>query len=306
LKVFGSYVYAGGDNGIIYRSSNGTTWTLAYDSPETTIYDLEIFNSILYAATGNSGLIYKSTDGTTWTLAYDSPRTTIKSLAVMGADYPGGSARLLAGSGDSGFIIYKSVNGVTWELAYDGVDTIGGVLSMYGTDSMVYAGSELSGLLYRSDNTVDWSISYDAPVVRTNAMSLFSLNCNLYLGTGDTGVIYSMDNLIQKDLIPDIVTPDGGETITTDTFIIQFSMETTDYTNIVWDIEYTRNWSTNRDWEPAEGGTNPHQGMNPPLTGISISGGQVTQSGNYLQVTWNVLPIVDSTDMKLRIRARNI
>jgi len=304
LKVFGSYLYAGGDNGIIYRSNDGIAWSLAYDSPENTIYDLEVFSSNLYAATGDSGLIYKSSDGTTWTLAYDSPSTTIKSLAAMGADYPSGVAHLLAGSGDTGFIIYKSTDGVTWELAYDGLDTIGGVLSMYGTNAMVYAGSEISGILYRSDNTLDWSISYDSPATRINAMSSFSLNCKLYLGTGASGIIYSMDNLVQKDLIPDVVAPDGGETITTNTFVVQWSMEQTDYTNIVWDIQYTRDWSTNRTWYPAEGGTDPHAGHNPQLIGISLSN-YVTQSGNYLQATWNVLPIMDSTDMKIRIRARD-
>jgi photosystem II stability/assembly factor-like uncharacterized protein len=305
FKVFGGYLYAGGDDGIIYRSSDGATWTLAYDSPESTVYDLEVFNSSLYAATGNSGLIYSSTDGTTWTLAYDSPQTTIKSLAAMGGDYPSGVAHLLAGGGDVGFIIYKSTDGTTWELAYDGLDTIGGVLSMYGTNAMVYAGSELGGVLYRSDNTLDWSISYDSPATRINVISPFSLNCKMYLGTGVDGIIYSMDNLVQKDLIPDVVAPDGGETITTDTFIIQFSMEQTDYTNIVWDVEYTRDYSTFRTWIPAEGGTDPHIGHNLPLTGISIGGGQVTQVGNYLEVTWNVLPIVDSTDVKIRIRARD-
>jgi hypothetical protein len=222
----------------------------------------------------------------------------------MGSDYPSGVAHLLAGGGDAGFIIYKSTNGTTWELAYDGPDTIGGALSMYGTNAMVYAGSELGGILYRSDNTLDWSISYDSPATRINVMFPFSLNCKMYLGTGTDGIIYSMDNLTQADLIPDVVSPDGGETITTNSFIIQFSMESTNYTNIVWDVEYTRDWSTNRVWYPAEGGTDPHPGHNYYLTGISLSN-YVTQNGNYLEVTWNVLPIIDSVDVKIRIRARD-
>jgi hypothetical protein len=127
----------------------------------------------------------------------------------------------------------------------------------------------------------------------------------MYLGTGDSAVIYSMDNLVQKDLIPDVIYPDGSETLTADSIVVLWSMNTADYTNIVWDIEYTRDWSTNRTWHIAvdnTGGDPGHTGA--PLTGISTSD-KVTINGNMLEATWNVLPIMDSADMKIRIRARD-
>jgi hypothetical protein len=170
---------------------------------------------------------------------------------------------------------------------------------------MIYAGSEAGGVVMRSDNSSDWSISYDSSAVNAHDIIGFSQDCDMYIGTGDSGIIYTMDNLVQKDLIPDVTAPDGGETITTDTYTIQWSMEIEDYTDIVWTIEYSPNWSTNRDWYTCVddvGGDPEHTGD--PLVDIS-TGDKVDENGNYLETTWNVLPIVDSVDMKIRIRAKD-
>jgi hypothetical protein len=239
LETFSSNLYHAGTNAIIRTSSDGTTWTLAYDSGTQAdiIYDLEVFSGQLYAASGDSlGLIFRSSDGTTWTLAYDSDQSVIQSLIVLGNQIFPSSTTLLAGSGDQ-FRIYKSTDGLTWSLSYDGLGTVGDVRSLFSTDTMVYAGTELLGVLYRSDNAIDWSISYDSPKTSIHDMTGFSQDCGtLYLGSDD--VIYTMDNLVESDYVPDVISPDGGETITTDTFTVEWSVEDV-YTEAVahWDME---------------------------------------------------------------------
>ena len=301
LETFGSDLYHAGTDGVIRRSSDGTTWTLAYDSgaQADTIYDLEVFDSQLYACSGDSlGIIFRSSDGTTWTLAYDSDQSVVQSLGATLSDFPSGSPTLVAGSGDQ-FRVYKTTDGTTWTLSYDGLGTLGDVRVLHVTAGMIYAGTELLGVLYRSSNAVDWSISYDSPETEIHAIASFGANPDMYIGTGNSGIIYSMDNYVEIDGVPDTISPDGGETITTDTFVLEWSVEATDLTNIVFDIEFTRNFSTNRDWTVAV------DDLSENLTGISTSD-KVTVNGNQLEATWNVLPIVDSSDMKIRIRARDI
>lgn len=227
LETFGSNLYHGGDSGVIRTSTDGTTWTLAYDagSQADTIYDLEVFSGQLYAASGDTlGLIFRSSDGTTWTLAYDSDQSVIQSLGATLSDFPDGSDTLLAGSGDQ-FRIYKTTDGTTWTLSYDGLGTVGDVRSLHVTAGMAYAGTELLGVLYRSSNAVDWSISYDSPAADIHVMEPFGDPPNLYLGTGNGGIVYEMDNYVEIDNIVDVVSPDGGETVTTDTYTVSFSVE---------------------------------------------------------------------------------
>lgn len=174
------------------------------------------------SGTRPSGRIITSSNGTTWTLAYDAASKQIKRLAAHGGDFPDGSATLAAGM-DGRFTVLKSTDGTTWSLSYEGLTTIGGVKSMHATNAMLYAGSEAGGVLYRSDNLVDWSISYDSPETGLHAMANFNDPPNLYIGSGSTGLIYSMDNYVEIDNSVDLISPDGGETITTDTFTVEFS-----------------------------------------------------------------------------------
>ncbi len=328
FEEFNGVLYAGAQDGIIYKSSDGSTWSLAYDSPMEAIYCLQTFGQYIYAGGGTTnGVIYRSSDGSTWELAYDTPSTTIRSMALLGGDRPGGVPILLAGDGGtSQFMVYKSTDGLTWTISYSSATFFNGTPVLYGTDAMVYAGAGSLGVLLHTDNAVDWSLSYDSPAGSVNALYGTGMNetgfgdqtygqcgwggemtcsSNLFVGTGIGGTIYTMDNFVTADIIPDTVQPDGGETITTDTYLIRWSINRSDYTNLVWDIEYTRDWSTNRTWHVAvddTGGDPEHTGA--PLTGIYV-GQKVTSYGNYLEATWNVLPIVDSTDMKIRIMTRD-
>lgn len=301
VTTFGSEIIAGGNNGVIYKSSDGSTWSLSYDSPQTTIHDFAEFNGSLYVATGANGVIYATVDASTYTLAHDDATiTSFLSLAAMDPSADQFVADLLFAGADSGFVILQTTDGTTWTTSYDGLDALGGVNMMMATDASVYAGSDTGGVVYKSDDGKDWMISYDSVEGTINYMTTWTDNCYQYVA-GDEK-IYSQDNLPRIEIAntcPDVTIADGGEIVTTDSFTIQWSVE--DSTNLVFDVEFTRNYSTNRDWETAVDDT----GGDPAHTGAPLTGITGTANGNYLEATWNVLPIIDSTDMKLRIRARD-
>lgn len=167
------------------------------------------------------GRIITSSNGTTWTVAYDGVRGSMRSIGATLSDFPGGSDTIVAGK--DVFEVIKSTDGSSWTLSYDGLDTLGAINVLHVTAGMIYAGPELLGVLYRSDNAVDWSISYDSPATDIHALAPFEDPPKLYVGTGDGGIIYTMDNYVEIDNIVDVISPDGGETVTTDAFTVSFS-----------------------------------------------------------------------------------
>jgi len=89
-------IYAGGDNGTIYRCIastgcvNSTDWTVSYATPTTSIESLvfDPVNNVLYAGSGSNAIIYRCATSTgctisaNWTTAYDTPGTAIESIVL--------------------------------------------------------------------------------------------------------------------------------------------------------------------------------------------------------------------------------
>ena len=100
-------MYAGtGNNGKIYRSSDGTTWAEVEDTTETRIYSLASFNGYLYAGTYPNGKIYRSSDGVTWAEVEGTIETYIFSLTSF-------DECLYAGTGNNGKI-YRDWDSSNW------------------------------------------------------------------------------------------------------------------------------------------------------------------------------------------------
>ena len=74
LKIFDSNLYAGGDEGKIYKY-NGTAWSTDYTSGEADILSLYEHNSKLYAGSGNLGKLFVLNGS--WALSKDTDETAI-------------------------------------------------------------------------------------------------------------------------------------------------------------------------------------------------------------------------------------
>jgi len=107
LYVWNNKIYAGGGNGKILVSSNGSTWTEAVDLGAGNIRAFYEYNAKLLAAYDDK--IYETVDGTTWTLFYDSVEAAIYSLILFGTG-------LYAGTGSAGKILVY--NTIAWSCAF--------------------------------------------------------------------------------------------------------------------------------------------------------------------------------------------
>ena len=98
LKKHLGKLYAGGDNGIIYVSEDGTTWTTEYDTVQSEVHCLEVHESRLYAGTGNNGKIFMRDTNGAWSEDYDlvNAETDVYTLhSAYGYLFAGGNSSFL-------------------------------------------------------------------------------------------------------------------------------------------------------------------------------------------------------------------
>ena len=156
-------------------------WTVEYDSPQSDIYSLALYNGKLFAGTGESGIVH-TFDGATWSGEDITDEKDVMCLCLYGG-------KLYAGTGDAqgsgGGKIYV-YDGISWSLEYDTPST--GIRSMAVYRDTLFAASGDEGLIYKFDGT-SWS-SKDI----TNDEYISSLqvyNNKLYAGTLGRGLFYS-------------------------------------------------------------------------------------------------------------------
>ena len=164
-----------GDNVINNALQAAVPWSVSYDTPESEIRSLCVYNGKLYAGSATLGIVYVF-DGTTWSVSYDSPEVYILSMCVY-------NGKLYAGSGNSG-IVYV-FDGTTWSTSYDSPEVY--IFSMCVYNGKLYAGSYGSGIVYVFDGTT-WSTSYDSP--ETSIYSMCVYNGKLYAGSYSSGIVY--------------------------------------------------------------------------------------------------------------------
>ena len=117
----------------------GTTWTLRSSGTTKTLYGVTYGNSNFFAV-GSQGIVLKSSDGTSWssvsTAASDSDNSSVPGFSssnqLNDISY-GSSTYVIVGSNFSGSAgsIYTSSDGTTWTLRSSGTS-----LSLYGVTSI--------------------------------------------------------------------------------------------------------------------------------------------------------------------------
>lgn len=116
LTVFKDSLYVFVNN-VLYSSSNGTNWSVAYTASEN-ISSLVVFQNYLYLGTEVSGLVYRSLIGWSWSLAEDFLDSEIMDVKAMTV-YDG---KLFLG-GDQGSVFMTS-NGTDYSLDEDFGDSV--------------------------------------------------------------------------------------------------------------------------------------------------------------------------------------
>lgn len=181
LTVKGTDLFAGGDNGKVFRSSdNGVTWQLANSGlPDAGINALISFGNNLFAGTSNFGVYISVDNGASWAEANSGvlPGYFVTSLVILGSN-------LFVGTTNG---VFRSTdNGASWQNAAPLTEQF--VRSLAANSSHLFAGT--NGDVYVSTNNGDnWSAT-NCP--SSNISALAVSNTNLFAASGQ--VYLSTDN----------------------------------------------------------------------------------------------------------------
>ena len=183
LYFGGYFVAAPADGAQVYKSCDSANWqtsgtfTSAYD-----VYDLEVFNGELYAATGSgtslaitNGSVHKLYSNLTWKAVHESGDLEARALEVF-------ESQLYAGIAFEENLTRTS-DGTTWTVANG---TLGNVTALFADGSYLYAGLD-GGQIWRSTDGADFGIN---PVVSTGddaVLAFEKLGSNVYAATNKSG-----------------------------------------------------------------------------------------------------------------------
>jgi len=170
----GLYV-AGGDDGKLTTSTDGTTWTTRTSGFGSSNIWGVTYGDGLYVAVGDSGTLTTSTDGTTWTARTSGFGTTL----ILGVTHGDG---LYVAVGVSGKLT-TSTDGTTWTTRTSGFGTTNIYSVTYGDGLYVAVGED--GKLTTSTDGTTWTTRTSG--FGTTTIFDVTYGDGLYVAVGDDG-----------------------------------------------------------------------------------------------------------------------
>jgi hypothetical protein len=166
LAFDGSTIYAGVENGDIWVSSDGTTWTKIHDTTGDDldfINDLDVHGGVLWASgngAGHDGSLWKGTSGDPWTWEQidQNPDPGVEDYipATQVVIANGGEIFVAAGGQH---IVYSNDNGATWSALHEGIDdeTMSIALADPSANPLtIYEGLKGNGVYKSADGGSNW------------------------------------------------------------------------------------------------------------------------------------------------------
>lgn len=188
---FNGDLYAGGEGGAVYSSSDGITWGSTNSPVAEDIYTMCVFGSYMYAACADKK-VYRMDSGDNWSAALvtfdDAARSSVvfDSYLYMGTE-----------DGTGNGVIHRSSDGSSWSEVFDTGEAE--VSCLYVYRNQIYAGTGDNGILYRSNNGTYWQHAATLPGKTGSSYirSMYSWKNNLWLGTDnspDIAALYRSGN----------------------------------------------------------------------------------------------------------------
>lgn len=171
LCLFDEDIYAAVDTGEIYTTSDGETWSVAYDTAQSGVYSLAVFDSKIYAGTGTGGRIYSSADGSSWALAVDLPSGFFDVLTM--AAWKGG----LFATTDITARTYSTTDGTTWSEYDDLTETDINSIEIF--NDLLYIGTSPNGLIFEADPPVTGDLIATLPAITAEIIEGPALSATL-------------------------------------------------------------------------------------------------------------------------------
>lgn len=159
--TYGSLYVAAGNNGALYSSSDGLTWSTQKSGTPNKLNGASFFGN--YRVVGDGGLILSSVDGTTWTAQTSG---TTQHLYAIASNF----FNLVVAVGANGTILTSS-DGVNWTAAASPTSN-----HLYAVQFSIYDGGTwiavgAGGTLLKSTDGVTWGVSPSGTAVDLTAVA---------------------------------------------------------------------------------------------------------------------------------------
>jgi ligand-binding sensor domain-containing protein len=194
LASSGINVFAGTGDGVYLSTNNGMNWTAVNTG-------LPIFNrgvaplvasgSNLFAGLWFGGVFLSTNNGASWTAVNNGLSTTgIASLEAIGNNL---YATTFGGGGTDGGVFLSTNNGSSWASISNGLPPNSSILSLAGSGTNLFAGTNFSGVYITSNNGTNWTAGNSGLPANALVKSVLVSGSNLFAGTAE-GVFLSTNN----------------------------------------------------------------------------------------------------------------
>jgi len=186
MAANGSTLLAGGEDGVIYLSSDkGKNWKkISTDFTQINIGAIAINGTTFYAGTWGDGIFVSSDNGVTWTKKSEGlTNKSIKDIVISGANV------FAATSG--GGVFLSTNNGTTWTPVNTGLSNLY-VRNIAVSGSNLFAATA-AGVFLSSDNGAKWT-AVNNGLMSLNTSKLAISGSDIFAGTYGQGVFRSSDN----------------------------------------------------------------------------------------------------------------
>jgi hypothetical protein len=207
FAVFGDMLYSGDNNGKIYRTADGVTWTVVNGNTALGgfIASMAVHAGRIFAGT-NGGKVYVSADGDAW--------VPVNGDAALGGQINAllSNGRLYAASADGR--IYASDNdGNNWTIANNGAQVTDSCVSLALYGGRMYMGDN-AGKFFVSQDGNDWTLA--STLTPNSVVALGVYSGRLYAGLAVGRVYYSYNGI-------NWTINSGGEPVTSLTALLSFN-----------------------------------------------------------------------------------
>ncbi len=176
----GTAFVAVGEDGYLYESSDGITWTSRTSGFGANDIDYVAYGNALWVAVGQNGTISTSTDRMTWTTRTSNMSTNnINYVAYINSNWVAVGAG--GGTTNTGGVTYSS-NGTTWTRVNQSL-TVGATYQSViwnGTNYIVAANNSTNNYIYSATLAGTWIAASSSAV---NLTSLFYDGTRTYIGS---------------------------------------------------------------------------------------------------------------------------
>jgi len=177
LESFNSIIYAGAYGDLYSSSNNCAIWLQRYLN--RSVHSLALSNDYFFAGSGDSGVYVSTNYGSNWT------KTSLNNQNIRSLAYNG--TVLFAGTNENGIFVSTN-NGTSWTQSSINDKEVRCIVF---SGNYIFAGTYNSGIYRSSNNGLNW---IQIALTERSILSMDTVGSNIFAGTDNNGVFVSSNN----------------------------------------------------------------------------------------------------------------